>query len=128
MKDIKLAIVGSRTFNNYQKFIEVLNIIKSKYNINTIISGGASGADQLGELYADRFKIKKMIFPADWKKYGKKAGFLRNVDIIKNCDICLAFWDGQSHGTKHDIDLCVQYNKKCFIFNFITNEFTEQYI
>lgn len=126
MEEIKLAIVGSRTFNNYQTFIEILNIIKTKYKINTIISGGARGADSFAEAYADRYKINKLIFPADWKKYGKKAGFLRNVDIIKNCDVCLAFWDGESHGTKHDIDLCEQYNKKCFIYNFITNELTEQ--
>ena len=126
MEDIKLAIVGSRTFNNIREFLEIMNIIKSKYNITTIISGGARGADTFGSDYADRNKIQKIIFKAEWDKYGKSAGFRRNKDIIKNCDVCIAFWDGQSHGTKHDIDLCKEYNKKCFIYNFIDKTFIEE--
>lgn len=125
MENIKLAVVGSRTFNNVREFLEIMNIIKQKYNITTIVSGGARGADSMGEEYADRNKLKKIIFKADWNRYGKKAGYIRNVDIIKNCDVCIAFWDGESHGTKHDIDLSKQYNKKCFIYNFIDKSFIE---
>lgn len=119
MDKIKLAIVGSRTFNNQHIFDNVMERLEDKYNITTIVSGGARGADSMGEAYADRFGLEKLIFPADWKKYGKRAGFLRNVDIIKNCDICVAFWDGESHGTKHDIELCKEHHKPCYIINFI---------
>lgn len=121
---IKLAIVGSRTFNKADIFEDTLIKLEKEYDIIMVVSGGARGADSMGEYYANKNGIDKLIFKADWKTYGKRAGFIRNVDIIKNCDVCVAFWDGESHGTKHDIELCEQYNKKCYIVNYITNEIT----
>lgn len=117
---MKAAIVGSRTFNDYEQLKNFIDE-KCKENnieIDTIISGGAKGADSLSEHYAAEKSINTIIFKADWDKYGKRAGFIRNFDIIKNCDICFAFWDGESHGTKHDIELCEKYNKKIFICYF----------
>ena len=108
---MKLAIVGSRTFNNYEMLVE---FIQKNYNIDDIthiVSGGAKGADSLGEQFAEEFDKEKIIFPANWKKYGKSAGFKRNADIIENCDECICFWNGFSHGTKHDIELCEKMNK-----------------
>lgn len=124
---MKLAIVGSRTFNDYNMLVE---FIQDNYNIDEIthiVSGGARGTDALGERFAEDFDKQKMIFPANWKKFGKSAGFLRNVDIIDNCDECVCFWDGESHGTKHDIRLCQEKEKPykvCFfkIYNKIKNE------
>lgn len=100
-------------------FDKIISQLEEKYEIVSIVSGGAKGADTMGERYADKFGLDKLIFYPDWNKYGKRAGFLRNIDIIKNCDVCVAFWDGESHGTKHDIDLCKEYNKTCYIVNFI---------
>lgn len=124
MADIKLAVVGSRSFNNYNTLKTVIDSIYEDYdyNITTIVSGGARGADSLGEKYADEYVLEKLIFPADWAKHGKRAGFLRNNDIIKNCDVCVCFWDGESHGTKHDIELCRFYKKPCFIYYYLTGE------
>lgn len=122
--DIKLAIVGSRTFNDYATFNYVVNKIckENGYNIVEIISGGAKGADSFAEQYADMHKISKIVFRADWKKFGKRAGFIRNVDIIKECTHCIAFWDGDSHGTKHDIELCIEQKKDIYVYNFVTNK------
>ena len=106
---MKLAIIGSRTFTKYELLKETLEKYKSK--INLVVSGAAQGADSLGEKWALENNIKTLIFPADWNKHGKKAGFIRNEDIIKNCDACIAFWDGVSKGTKHSISLCEKYNK-----------------
>ena len=115
---MKLAIVGSRTFYGYNK---MKSFISENYNIDDItciISGGAKGADSLAERFAMEFCKELKVFPADWKKYGKRAGFLRNVDIITECDECVAFWDGESHGTRHDIELCEMMGKKCKICKF----------
>ena len=122
--DVKIAIVGSRSFNNPQLCWEILEQIKIKngYNYIEVISGGARGADQCGAQYAVVNGIQKKIFPAEWTKYGKRAGYIRNVDIITNCYICIAFWDGSSRGTAHDLELCKMQNKICFVYNFITNE------
>lgn len=117
---MKVAIVGSRTFNDYNKLQEFINGVCEKENIviDTIVSGGAIGADRLGERYAKEHGIPTVVFLAEWNKYGKRAGIIRNVQIIDNCDVCIAFWDGESHGTKHDIELCEKMNKKYFIYYF----------
>ena len=115
---MKLAIVGSRTFNDYTK---LRSFIKENFNVDEIthiVSGGARGADRLGEAFAAEFGKQLVVFKADWDKYGKRAGFVRNVDIINECDQCVAFWDGESHGTKHDIELCEQQGKVCKICRF----------
>lgn len=112
---MKLAIIGSRTFNNYELLVSILEQYKSK--ITLVVSGAAKGADSLGERWAIKNNIKTLIFPADWEKYGKRAGFIRNEDIIKNCDCVIAFWDGISKGTTHSLSLCEKYNKPYKIIN-----------
>ena len=112
---MKLAIIGSRTFNNYDLLVSILEQYKSK--ITLVVSGAAKGADSLGERWAIKNNIKTLIFPADWEKYGKRAGFIRNEDIIKNCDCVIAFWDGISKGTTHSLSLCEKYNKPYKIIN-----------
>lgn len=106
---MKLAIIGSRNFTNYKLLQEILEQYKPK--ITLVVSGAAKGADSLGEKWALENNIQTLIFPADWNQYGKRAGFIRNEDIIKNCDCCVAFWDGESKGTKHSLSLCKKYNK-----------------
>lgn len=112
---MKLAIIGSRTFNNYVLLKETLEPYKPK--ITLMVSGGAKGADSLGERWAKENNIEIKIFLPDWDKFGKRAGFIRNEDIIKTCECCIAFWDGKSTGTKHSIDLCKKYNVPLKIIN-----------
>lgn len=113
---IKLAIIGSREFNDYELFKKELEPYKNK--ISLIISGGARGADKLAERYADEFNIPKLIFLADWDKYGKGAGFIRNFKIIESCDCVIAFWDGKSKGTKHSLIIANEKNKPIKIINY----------
>ena len=106
---MKLAIIGSRTFNDYALLQQSLETYRPK--ITLVVSGAARGADSLGEQWAKQNGIGTKVFPADWDKYGKRAGFIRNEDIIKNSDCVIAFWDGESRGTAHSISLCEKYNK-----------------
>lgn len=106
---MRIAIIGSRGFDNYKLVVETLLPYKSK--ITTVVSGGARGADTLGEKWAIEHGIKTLIFPADWEKHGKKAGYIRNEEIVKNCDGIIAFWDGISKGTNHSITLAGLYKK-----------------
>ena len=112
-KNSKVAIVGSRGFNDYELLSERLK--NHAGNISEIISGGAKGADSLAEMFADEYGIKKTIFKAEWDKFGRSAGIIRNKDIVKNCDVLIAFWDGKSKGTKNSIDLAISQNKKVTI-------------
>jgi hypothetical protein len=102
---MKIAVIGSRTFNDYSLLKEKLDEISKSIQITEIISGGAKGADSLAEKYAREKGLLTHIIKPDWEKFGKSAGFRRNQDIINESDFCLAFWDGQSKGTLHSIEL-----------------------
>ena len=107
-ENFKVVIAGSRGFSNYKLLKETCNNTlrekKKTHNI-IIISGHAKGADTLGEKYANDEGFDLEIFPADWKKFGKSAGFRRNEQMAEFADGLIAFWDGESHGTKHMIDI-----------------------
>jgi len=115
---MKLAVVGSRGFNDYDLLKSKLNAIHLRKPITCIVSGGAKGADSLGEKWAKENGIETLIFIPDWDKYGKKAGFLRNEDIIKNSDAVVAIWDEVSKGTAHSISLAKKYNKSCLVVKY----------
>lgn len=117
---VKLAIVGSRGFQDYDALVEFIDrIIKENdYEVTEVISGGAKGADRLGELWARTRGYPIIIYQAEWDKYGKSAGFRRNYDIIQRCDIVFAFWDGESKGTKHDLELAEKFGKQIFLYNY----------
>ena len=106
---MKLAVIGSREFSDIKLLHDVL--LPYVFTVTLVVSGGARGADKLGEEWAKKYGIDTLIFPADWDKYGKAAGFMRNEDIIMNADQVIAFWDYVSRGTQHSISLCERYNK-----------------
>lgn len=110
---MKVAVIGSRTLKDYEKVKKDL----SGLPITELISGGAIGADSLGERYANEKGIPTKIFLPDWKKHGKAAGFIRNTDIIENADMVVAFWDGQSKGTKDSITKANNLGKKVLIIS-----------
>ena len=112
---IKVAVVGSRTFNNFDLFLTKMQEIFIVADIEMIISGGARGADKMAERFAELFDIPIQVFRPDWGKHGKAAGFIRNKDIVENADVVIAFWDGSSHGTKHSMELAQKMNKWLYI-------------
>jgi hypothetical protein len=100
---VRLIIAGSRGFNCYPTL--ALAMFRLGLRPDVIISGTARGADQLGEQYGACFGIPVERFPADWDRHGKRAGYLRNVQMAESADTLLAFWDGSSQGTAHMIDI-----------------------
>ena len=117
---MKIAFVESRVFNDKNLVISKVCELKAKYksdrNPFILVSGGARGVDNWAEMCARGLGVKCRIFPADWDKYGKSAGYKRNKDIVKNADLILVFWDGKSKGTKHSIDLAVAEGKPINIY------------
>ena len=113
---MKLAIIGSRSFSNKTLLESILEKYTDK--VKMVVSGGAKGADSLGELWAINNNIPVKIFKPEWNKYGKKAGPIRNELIVKECDECIAFWDESSSGTKHSISICKKLNKKITIIRY----------
>ena len=109
MSKFKIIVAGGRSFNNYDLLEQKLDYyLSSKINEGydiVIISGTAKGADSLGEKYAINKGYEIERFPANWYKYGKSAGYRRNVDMANVADACIVFWDGTSPGSKHMIDI-----------------------
>lgn len=119
---MKIAIVGSRSISDEKLVIEfILACHEFDTEYDKIISGGARGVDTIVENFAKKYNIKTKIFKPQWDKYGKQAGFIRNADIVNACDKCICIWDGESKGTEHDIELCKQLDKPCYILNTKTN-------
>lgn len=117
LQKISLAIVGSRSFDNYQYLKETVDWFLIDKEATKIISGGAKGADSLAKRYAIENGIPLVEFIPEWDKHGKSAGYLRNEKIVKNCDELIAFYDMESRGTKHSIDLAQINNKPTYIFD-----------
>ena len=104
---MKVAVVGSRNFQDY----DLLKQILAEYEITEIVSGGAKGADSLGEKYANEHNLPIEIFKPDWKRLGRGAGPARNKTIVENADFVIAFWDGVSKGTQSSINIAKKLNK-----------------
>jgi len=114
---MKVSITGSRGFNDYLVFCKHINNFKKDNSIKFIISGGAKGVDSLASKYSlENYIGLKEILP-NWNKYGKRAGILRNIEIIENSDFNIIFWDGESKGTKFNIDYCTKNNKDYIVID-----------
>jgi hypothetical protein len=115
---MKVIIAGCRTFNNYTLLNKKCDSILANQSDIEIVSGTALGADKFGEKYAASKGYKITQFPADWNKYNKSAGYIRNEEMAKYADALIAFWNGKSAGTKHMIDLAKKYNLKIRIIKY----------
>lgn len=106
----KVCIAGSRSFTDWllmwefleKKLADFLKLTTGS-GISEIVSGTAKGADKLGERYAVAKSIPIKRFPADWNKYGKVAGHVRNRQMAEYADVCVVFWDGESRGSANMI-------------------------
>jgi len=101
----KVIIAGGRDFIDYALLRETCDKILCNQSDIEIVSGAAQGADKLGEWYADEKGYPLKQFPANWDKFGKGAGHIRNSEMAEYADALIAFWDGKSKGTKSMISL-----------------------
>lgn len=105
-KGFKVIIAGGRDFSDYELLKGRCNFFlseKMKSHQIVIVSGHAKGADALGERYATERGLRCDAHPADWEKYGRSAGYIRNREMADAADALIAFWDGSSRGTAHMI-------------------------
>ena len=119
-----LLVAGSRNFDNYDLLEETIDYsLRYRTEPICIVSGGARGADTLAKQYAINRGFSYMEFPADWNKYGKSAGYIRNEEMHKFIAQfenrgAIYFWDGESRGTAHNFDLDLKYKIKNFIIKY----------
>lgn len=108
----RVVVAGSRNFQDKKLlFLKLDHFLQNKNPDEIeIISGTARGADMMGEEYAQVRGLKIKRFPAEWKKFGKGAGYIRNEQMAAYADALVAFWDGHSVGTQHMISICRKKN------------------
>ena len=118
----RVIIAGSRGFDDYAVLQTVcdnfLSPKKQTHNI-VIVSGTAKGADSLGEQYARERGYTVERFPANWNTLGKRAGYVRNRQMADNADALIAFWDGESPGTKNMIEIARERNLAVRVIRYI---------
>lgn len=117
-----LAIIGSRVFTNLPYAAAIAKPFIDIHNIEEIVSGGAKGADHIAEQIAKSYKLRMTILKANWDKYGRGAGMIRNNDIIDTCDIALVFWDGKSSGTRDSINKLAKAKKPFMLIRYDTGQ------
>ena len=109
----RVIIAGSRDFNDYELLRKTMDALLVNITDDVVIvCGKARGADTLGEQYAKNKGYDVHYFPADWEKFGKSAGYRRNVQMAENADALVAFWDGTSRGTMHMINIAKERGLK----------------
>lgn len=135
MKEYRIIIAGSRDFNNQttlnnivtdyilKKYLDDDMSIENSLIKFEIISGHANGADTLGEKFAIEMGYKLTLFQANWNKYGKSAGPIRNRQMAEYANengngVLFAFWDGHSKGTKNMIDMAKRYGLEMYVHRY----------
>lgn len=114
MKDsYKLIIAGGRDFFDADKLNSEMDRIWKEQcfpadHTYEIVSGGAKGADALGEAWAKSKGLDIKVFEADWKTHPRAAGPIRNKQMAEYADGLVAFWDKKSKGTKNMIDTALK--------------------
>lgn len=113
---MKVIVAGSRGVKDYRVVKDA--IIESGFYITTLVSGMAKGVDELGVKFALENNIPIEEHYPNWKKYGKKAGCLRNIKMAKSgAEALIAVWDGESTGTKNMIDEAIKRGLSIFVYH-----------
>jgi len=101
---MKLIIAGSRNFHDYNSVEQKINDLVKLNFPSCVISGCCQGADRIGELWAEKNNTPVVKFPADWDKFGKQAGPIRNKQMAEYADALILIWDGKSKGSKNMLE------------------------
>lgn len=115
---MKVIIAGSRGYRWSESMVERIdNLLRNQANV-VIVSGGARGADEFGEKYAQYHSYRVERYPADWDRFGKSAGYRRNMQMAEAADAAIVIWDGKSPGSRHMIDIMKKAGKPTRVIRF----------
>lgn len=112
---MKVAIVGSREWNDYFIFKAYIDKFREHIKMDMIISGGARGVDSMAEKYALENEIEFIEFAPKPEEGFPRAFFRRNLRIVSAANCVIAFPRGKSTGTRHAISLAKKLNKQLYV-------------
>lgn len=105
-------MVGSRDYSDLE---EVRQFVFEQERDTVIVSGGASGVDEVAVQAAKAYGMAYEVHIPDWNRHGRSAGVIRNRTIVDAADEVVAFWDGASRGTQFTIEYARSKRKPCRI-------------
>ena len=113
MTKARLAIIaGSRGLTDYEKIEPLIDSYFNKEKPFVVICGCAKGIDSIGRQWADKHGIAVEEYPANWNKYGKSAGYIRNKQMGKVATEALIIWDGKSEGSFNMYEIMKDLDKR----------------
>lgn len=122
---MKVIVAGGRDFSDQPRLNRILDemfIVQGNLmpdaNYLEIVTGLAHGADALGEAWAVTNWVPVREFPADWDRYKSAAGPIRNAEMAEYADMLIAFWDGQSPGTKNMIQTALREGLEVHVYRY----------
>jgi hypothetical protein len=103
MSTLTVLVCGGRDYSDRLRLFKLLDYNRAK--IGLLVHGAAKGADSLAGAWALSRGVRQLAFAAEWKKYGRKAGAIRNVQMLRDAvpDLVVAFPGGV--GTQHMIGI-----------------------
>lgn len=113
---MRVIIAGGRDFKDWGLFSHVW--AKHRDDITTLVTGGAEGADQMAERYAEEDGLHTAQFLPDWNAHGKAAGPRRNERMAQYAEVLIAFWNGTSKGTKNMISEALRYGLEVHVYRY----------
>ena len=117
---MKTIVAGSRDITDLKLVTHTIETVS--FEVTEVVSGRARGVDTLGEVWAEQNKIPIQYFPADWNKFGRGAGPIRNREMAEYADALIAVWDGVSRGTRNMIELAKTYGLVVEVYNTRENK------
>lgn len=117
---MKTIIAGPRDYYVYQSLLEAID--KISWEITEVVSGRARGVDKMGERWAKEHGIPVQPFPADWDRFGKRAGPLRNIQManyVGSAGALLALWDHQTTGTGNMIEVAREKGLTVYVHRIV---------
>ena len=105
---MRLIVAGSREIHNVDLIETHMLAFEDRYGLFDLICGMARGVDMAAHDIAESYRIPIHEYPAEWDKYGRGAGYRRNVEMAQAADALLLVWDGESRGSKHMLDVAIQ--------------------
>ena len=117
-----ITVTGSRTITDKEFIFKCLDDFLLQHNLlgkNLMLnSGHAKGVDQIAEEWAKERGVLIQLFPANWEKFGKAAGMIRNKDMVDNAEYVCGIWNGESRGTKGALDYAKEKNKVVHVYMY----------
>lgn len=114
----KVIVAGGRDFASFTRLCMILDGHFREAGVIEIVSGGARGVGSMAEKWARTRGVYCEVHPADWRKYGKRAGMVRNAEMAEIADDLVAIWDKKSRGTAAMIDMMLKRGKPVTVYDY----------